>query len=272
MLTLSNTHIENNLKGANMWFHTNNYFQGMIQNITPTLGTAISVGKTNFMAVVNVTENEIIIIPVDTANKNVLQTDKAIYLCYEDIDYVESIRGMGASYIQVNAKKNNEVVFSILINAFLPAEQTTHYAEFVKTFRNNGTQLPTSTYGSSQSYNSTTTTQVSPEQEKAAAVIFCVFAFMMMIFITLIFVGTAVDGNYSGLIPVMLFDFVFTIGLVGVLKNALTGKKDAPLYNDKAKTPTTSTRETDFTTSDNIIGSDSPIVTEDEDYGGIKKL
>lgn len=276
MLTLSNKHIEDNLKGANMWYHANNYFQGMIQQISPTLGTAVSLGKTNFMAVVNVTENEIIIIPIDTTNRNTLETDKSIYLCYEDIDFVESTRYSATSNIQVTTKKNNEVVFKMVVNAFLPAEQSNNFMEFVKTFKNNGVPSITNVYGTANSQintASTITDQTAQDMQRTGTVFVCIFAFFMLLFInSIILVTSGANDDFTFMIPIGMFDVFFVIALISAAAKAFSSSKPAPLYNEKSKAPTESTKDSDFTTSENIIGSDSPIMTEDEDYGGIKKL
>lgn len=277
MLTLSNKFIEEQLKGSNMWYHTNNYFQGMIKYISPSLGTAVSVGRPNFMSVINVTENEVIIIPINTSEHNKLETDKAIYLCYEDIDFVQSTSLNGS--LVVNAKKNNENVFTLVTNYFFPTGQYTNFKNFVNTFQNNG--IPGSVQElSSTPYGGTSQPQLNEASENAGRVVGIIFLlFFMFSALSGIVPAFFMAENLFAKAFIGMFLLVFT-GVPGLLIfTLLKSNKKENLYNNNTKVYENNKKNDSYSNgndnisySDNIVGNDSPIFTEDEDFGGIKKL
>lgn len=282
---LTNQKIEESLKNANLWFHSNNYFFGTIPDLKGSVETVKSGNKTLSRFLINLTENDIVIIPVVYAGfaTEELLTEEKIDICSGDIEKVVVVPQNGY-YYRLDVKKRDGEEIKITVNLLVDDFQRRNIIKFVENFKNEGAEkLYREEFR--PSFSTSNYSNVNSDAKPPLARIFTILLFVYIIgFFAFVFAGILGYEDIFELFPLLIIGFiiVWVFGVLSSVSSVLKGinkdntdttngqmNQDRPSFNQMSQEQREEAREK---RQEDIITSSGPIVSNDENYGGIKKM
>ena len=277
---ITNERIEESLKNANIWYHTNTYFFGTISDLKIDGAAITGNKKVSAKYLINLTENDIIIIPIVYSGfKEELFTEEKINICSGDIEKVVVVPQNGYYYRLEVTKRDGEVI-KILVNLLTDELQRKNIIKFVENFRNEGAE---SLFREDFRPNFTNYTNVKQPQApfiKYIGVSILIYVFITFLFTALVLVGYKDIVKFTPFLSlsfVIMWIFVF----IGIISSALRTSRmrntninhqnnpNRPSFNQMTQEQREEVREK---RNEDIITSTGPISSDDENYGGIKKM
>ena len=282
---LTNQKIEESLKNANLWFHSNNYFFGTIPDLKGSVETVKSGNKTLSRFLINLTENDIVIIPVVYAGfaTEELLTEEKIDICSGDIEKVVVVTQNGY-YYRLDVKKRDGEEIKITVNLLVDDFQRRNIIKFVENFKNEGAEkLYREEFR--PGFSTSNYSNISSDAKSPLVRIFTILLFVYIIgFFAFVFAGILGYEDIFELFPLLIIGFiiVWVFGVLSSVSSVLKGinkdntdttngqmNQDRPSFNQMSQEQREEAREK---RQEDIITSSGPIVSNDENYGGIKKM
>lgn len=282
---LTNQKIEESLKNANLWFHSNNYFFGTIPDLKGSVETVKSGNKTLSRFLINLTENDIVIIPVVYAGfaTEELLTEEKIDICSGDIEKVVVVPQNGY-YYRLDVKKRDGEEIKITVNLLVDDFQRRNIIKFVENFKNEGAEkLYREEFR--PGFSTSNYSNISSDAKSPLVRIFTILLFVYIIgFFAFVFAGILGYEDIFELFPLLIIGFiiVWVFGVLSSVSSVLKGinkdnmdttngqmNQDRPSFNQMSQEQREEAREK---RQEDIITSSGPIVSNDENYGGIKKM
>ena len=280
---ITNERIEESLKNANLWFHTNAYFFGKISELKVDINAVSGSKRTSAKYLINLTENDIIIIPVISSGiSEELFTEETIDVCSGDIEKVVVVPQNGYYYKLEVIKRDGEVI-NIIVNTLTDDFQRKNIIKFVENFKNEGAEtLFREEFR--PSFSTSNYSNINSNVRPPLAKIFTILLFVYIIgFFAFVFAGILGYEDIFELFPLLVIGFiiVWVFGVLSSVSNVLKGinkenmdvnkqiNRDKPSFSKMSQEQREEAREK---RSEDIITSSGPIVSNDENYGGIKKM
>ena len=280
---ITNERIEESLKNANLWFHTNTYFFGKISELKVDINAVSGSKRTSAKYLINLTENDIIIIPVISSGiSEELFTEETIDICSGDVEKVVVVPQNGYYYKLEVIKRDGEVI-NIIVNTLTDDFQRKNIIKFVENFRNEGAEtLFREEFR--PSFSTSNYSNINSDVRPPLAKIFTILLFVYIVgFFAFVFAGILGYEDIFELFPLLVIGFiiVWVFGVLSSVSNVLKGinkenmdvnkqiNRDKPSFSKMSQEQREEAREK---RSEDIITSSGPIVSNDENYGGIKKM
>ncbi len=263
---LTNEKIEEKLKNNNLWYQTNNYFMCSISDFKYNIDAVTQNGKAKNRFLINCTENDILVIPINVANSYELLVDEIVYICSGDIAKISVSQ---KNYISTNLKveQRDGTIFNIEVDLGFDGLQRKNIIKFVENFKNEGAQI----LYKELPFSRNTGVEYNTNSDISIAI---TLVFIIVFFLS--FFASVLDSQISGALTIIAIIIVFVSVFIGLFvesialnsKNKKSGKVNRD-FNDMTQEQREEYRER---INEDVITGDGPIESNDDNYGGIKRL
>lgn len=259
------------LKRNNLLYHSNYYFICTIKSITNSNINIISE-----YYIINLTENDIFLIPTSESDiNNDVVVENITTICSGDISKV-TVVPMENSNIDLIIEKTNSETIRVAVNMSISPIQRRNVVKFVENFRNEGSQF---LFEKGKMNNL---------QTKSKSSVFTSFVVFLFVFIICMALSQTIPKDYLEMDEDLYTLYIIFMGLgflsfvVFLLKLVSYCLKNKSLNNMKntrnanrpsfAQMSQEQREEVREKRNEDILTSSGPIVSDDENYGGIKKM
>lgn len=272
---ITNEKIESKLKENNLWFHTNNYFLCRSSNLKSDFTLDKGVATKRYL--VNSTENDVILIPFSTTSSNELNVDEAVYICVGDIEKI-IVTPKNGIYDNLKIIQRDKVTFDIEVDCVYNTVQKEHIISFVENFNNEGIDIIRNKKKvesfETVARNTVNNTEVNGNQLVAIVMVIAICIFFFVLFMIM---KDYLPYAFRSMSPTFMFFAIFFIidfvlGVVIKLKNTQINNGNMTTMNRTTRTVKYENEEDNKNKEEKITNDENPIESDDESYGGIKRL